>query len=471
MPVLQKLEGKKTRVLPLKPVMKDESTTSNNIQIIEDIYKRQCGIKEDDPAYNVMLRLIYGDLKTWARIQSAKILRRGISEQPFDRFDWLLPGMGLWHLRLNMLQLIHRIHWGGAGPADPSTLQYAADRWDRSRVVQPNDFQALEELVIHSYQARITGIWIRLLRREKLNPQRIEETLPWLAAQTPISWSHVLKSISKKIHRPLPTTYADIEPPMLDEQFNNHQNYCTHVELYLTLRYAIKHADIGLLRYALRHATVIFQAEAAGTPKYAQALLYLLHLTDSPAAAIRLQECVLANSLVNLQGAADSNFELDRLLELLNNSLKAFQQERSYFSKNSDRLLEYWALNGPYFQELKAAVESSFGRLQSAKHATKSAAEDIWSMALNLATKSLFNWERDRFSIHPTINLYIKGLNRLGENILKYNEQYTTEGASFDDVDDGAEADPTPLNTIDQVPGSPTLPTELLQPNNHMFVD
>ena len=92
-------------------------------------------------------------------------------------------------------------------------------------------------------------------------------------------------------------------------------------------------------------------------------------------------------------------------------------------------------------------------------------------MALNLATKSLFNWERDRFSIHPIINLYIKGLNRLGENILKYNEQYTAEGASFDDVDDGAEAGPTPLNTIDQVPGSPTLPTELLQPNNYMFVD
>ncbi|KAL2051285.1 hypothetical protein ABVK25_008534 [Lepraria finkii] len=150
-----------------------------------------------------------------------------------------------------------------------------------------------------------------------------------------------------------------------------------HVEVYLTLRHAIKYTDIGLLRYALRHIAVVFQAEAAETPKYAHALLYIIYLTNSPAATIRLQEAVLANSLVNLQGDADSYFKLDRLLELCNNSLKAFQQERSYFSKHSDRLLEHWVLNIPYFQDLKAAVEFSFGKPQSARHASKSAAEDI----------------------------------------------------------------------------------------------
>ena len=33
-----------------------------------------------------------------------------------------------------MLQLIHKIHWGEAQPVDPPTLQYAADRWGRTRV-------------------------------------------------------------------------------------------------------------------------------------------------------------------------------------------------------------------------------------------------------------------------------------------------------------------------------------------------
>ena len=114
-----------------------------------------------------------------------------------------------------------------------------------------------------------------------------------------------------------------------------------HVEVYLTLRHAIKYADISLLRYVLRHIAVVFQAEAAETPKYAYTLLYIIYLTDSPTATIRLQEAVLANSLVNLQGDADLYFKLDRLLELYNNSLKAFQQERLYFSKYSNRLLEH----------------------------------------------------------------------------------------------------------------------------------
>ena len=99
-------------------------------------------------------------------MQFVKELRRGISEQSFDRFDWILPGLGLWHLRFNMLQLIHKIYWGEAQPVDPSTHQYAADRWGRARVVQPNDFQALEDLIIQSNQARIVGTRIRFLRKE-----------------------------------------------------------------------------------------------------------------------------------------------------------------------------------------------------------------------------------------------------------------------------------------------------------------
>ena len=84
---------------------------------------------------------------------------------------------------------------------------------------------------------------------------------------------------------------------------------------------------------------MIFQASVAGTPKYAQALLYILHAIDSSAATIRLQESILMNSLVNLRGDEESSFETDRLLEILNNNLKTFQHERSYFSKYSDTLL------------------------------------------------------------------------------------------------------------------------------------
>ena len=178
---------------------------------------------------------------------------------------------------------------------------------------------------------------------------------------------NMLGRISRKLQAELPSTSIDMLPPTLDQQFQNHQNFCDHVESYLTLRYAIQYADIGLLRHALRHTTVIFQASVAGTPKYAQALLYTLYAIDSSAATIRLQESILMNSLVNLRGDEESSFETDRLLEILNNNLKTFQHERSYFSKYSDTLLENWALNGPYLMKLKEIVEFYFGRVNTSK--------------------------------------------------------------------------------------------------------
>ena len=280
---------------------------------------------------------------------------------------------------------------------------------------------------------------------------------------------NALTRINDQIHAPPPSTTADAEPPALDQEFRNHQNFCAHVELYLTLRYAIKHADIGLLRRALRQVMMMFQAESAGTPNYAQVLLRVLHMTDSPAATLELQDAILANSLVNLRGNEDSNYETDRLLELLNNNLKTFQRERSFFSKNSDKLLEDWAMNGPYLLEVKAAVEFMFGRANSSKHSAKSAAEDIWSMALQLASKSLVEVNGNRFSMNPTVNLYMEGLARLGESSMKYNRHYISETVPLDDHEKDVELGLA--NETSEAPESLTLPASTLEPSGGMFVD
>ena len=68
MPVIDKLDSTRTQFYPLSPVFKDKSTTANNIFIIEDIFKRQFKLEEESPDFDNMIRLIYGDLKTWSRI-------------------------------------------------------------------------------------------------------------------------------------------------------------------------------------------------------------------------------------------------------------------------------------------------------------------------------------------------------------------------------------------------------------------
>lgn len=181
-------------------------------------------------------------------------------------------------------------------------------------------------------------------------------------------------------------------------------------------------------------------------------------MVDSPAATIELQDCILANSLVNMRGNADTNFELDRLLELLNNNLKAFQYDRSYYSKHSDILLENWSLNGPYFLELRRIIELVFGKANSAAYPAKSAAEDIWSMASILAYKSLASVnDADRFSLSPTVNLFYAGLERLALNVTKYNERNVKGFTNPDDLQNEMNLPVELSNGTTSRPESPTV--------------
>lgn len=439
----------------MRPVMKDESTTTNNVYILEHLYRNQFGLDPEAAVYNTQLRFIYGDLKTVKRILAVKAIRNETAENSFDQYVWLIPGLSLWHPRLNLLRLIHAIHWGGSSPADPTTLQYAADRWDRSRVIEPNDFQALEDLIVHSYRARIVAIWMRYGKSTSLDASRLENTIPWLRTQNRRAWLSVVDTIRRQIH-PAPDTTEDgsgspdIYGP--DEQWRNHQYFCAYTETYLLLRYAIKYADIGLLRRALRECTIMFQAECSGTPNYARELLRLSHLTDSPASTAELQQAVLVNSLVNTHSKVGYSFETDRLLELLNNTLKAFQSERSYFSKNSDQLLEHWALNGPYLLDLKDEIERTFGKITSGAHPSKPAAEDIFSMAQQLSKKSVVQSSGPHYSAYRTVSLHRAGLEKLSANVFRYKEDVFQ-----DDLDLAGTAD---IHSNTAVPGSPIPNTQ-----------
>lgn len=73
--------------------------------------------------------------------------------------------------------------------------------------------------------------------------------------------------------------------------------FCTIIEPYITLCYAIKHGDISLLRYALREVTVIFQVPVAKMPKYAKTLLKQIHIIDTKAVDPIFQEAYLVNAL------------------------------------------------------------------------------------------------------------------------------------------------------------------------------
>ena len=418
-PILGRLSPIKTRYHPLRPIMKNESFTADNIQIMEDILYKQFNLSREDEAFQGGFRMFAGDLKTWERMRAVKTLRGETAACRVDSFQWLIPTIGLWHLEYNMASLLHRAHWGEPRHADQSHLQFVADRWNRTQAVDGKKYEAVVELLMHSYYSRIVAALLSFIKTElMLNIVRVEDLVAWLTDQSKTSMAAALKAVALRLE---PEDPVDVT----DDVYHNHELFCSHVESFMTLRYAIKHADIGILRFALRDTTMLFLSREARSPKYSRALLYTLHLVDSPAADKRLQDYVLANSLVNLQGKEDTNFELDRLLELHNGKLKKFQKERTNFATDRrDEVLQRWALIGPMLDRLQDSIERPFGEHYAGEHAPKKADEDIFSMAVLLSTSSLKEPRLNQFSRSLAPELLRLGCDRLGEAVYDYTEQY-----------------------------------------------
>ncbi|KAL9594963.1 MAG: hypothetical protein Q9179_005169 [Wetmoreana sp. 5 TL-2023] len=131
-------------------------------------------------------------------------------------------------------------------------------------------------------------------------------------------FSHLLDSIVN--------SYGNEARSASDMEFRNHVLFLQHTQTYLLLRYAIKRADIGLLRRAVDRCCLYFHGSAQH--KYAYEMLYLQRLISTSAASPELQRAILANGLVNPRGAADGWFETDRLVELHNGTLKKLFKDR-----------------------------------------------------------------------------------------------------------------------------------------------
>ena len=407
----------------MAPVWKNEGTNDGTVAIIDNYEQVQCGMNIEDGGYSKRLTLWHGDVKTILRIRSVQAMRMITAQKPYDQGVWIMPLLGLWHLRFNLLKIIHKIHWGGSSPIDHSCLQYAADKWDISNAHKTGDFQKLEELLIHSYQSRVLGLLLHFAEKQdaKLSFNRVEEAEQWLANMSP-------KEIQSRVERvidavnPRDFDLLDDAPPV-DEEMFNHRCFIRHMDVYLLLRRSIQFADVGLLKQALRETCIIFQAKASRSENYAPELLRLLHACDSEATSWRLQRAIICNMLVNLAGKPGKTFEVDRLVEFLNRLVSVNKKAWISSTKPMEELLRQIALTAPYSFQVKAKLEEFFGRHYKGRHPLKDAAENIWMMAIDLCRGSYRKEDKERFSAYCAVNLISEGLRNLGENVEKYNQQ------------------------------------------------
>ena len=142
--------------VPLMPVMKDESTVSNNIEILKQWHRVDLGLSDSFFDSRPVLP-VGGDNKTCNRLWSAMYGAVG-NTNIYDRLHHLLVIPGLFHAQMHVVSAIIKLYWG----ADPepgqrvphATLRYAAGKMGRKFVSPSNQIYAHARIFLRdNYQA------------------------------------------------------------------------------------------------------------------------------------------------------------------------------------------------------------------------------------------------------------------------------------------------------------------------------
>jgi hypothetical protein len=226
--------------------------------------------------------------------------------------------------------------------------------------------------------------------------------------------------------------------PQLDMEFVNHVRFIQVVEPYVVLKHAIKHGDIGLLRKAIVQCCVVFHGTS--TKNYARELLHLHRLTATKAADPVLQRAILGCGLVNLRGKADSFFEADRLVELLNLQLKELMWARGNSTFDVEQLFKWGLSISNYYLPLRGAFELSFGEWTNSQHTPRSASSDIHSLAQLLSQDSILR-RKYRHVEFSAPDLTYRGFQRLLDSsvIRAFNTDVRQVGDTEYDMEDDSD--------------------------------
>ena len=363
---------------------------------------------------------MYGDQKTVARLRSIKA-RRAIDTDPYESLQWLLPVPALFHLKMNWVGLIHRTHFLEKYSKSPFSLAYTRDLLNRKRVNQyKSDFFALEEFVVHNFQGRI----IAAIQSElKLETEMSFRQL--LQALTPEALDRAINCVADRL-------FATPLSEITDNELYNHIHFLQMSLTYLTLKYAIKHGDLCLLRRAITKSCFYFGGSMQRN--YAYETLYLFHLTCGEASSPELQKAILASGLINWRGKCDTWWEIDREVEIHNGSMKKIIRDRRTPNMNLDHLFEYCALNSEFYKNLQISLYNRFGLRTNTTHPDKPASYDILTIASHVY-ESMQPTHQGK-SPYRVKDLLFAAAGKLGIAIHKFNQKErlcfkTTEAEAY----------------------------------------
>ena len=378
------------RPVPLMPVMKDESTVANNIEIIRNLLREQLAIPDDVFEKDEPVFLLGGDNKTCNRIWSAIHASTG-NTSTYDKLRHIIAIPGLFHALMHIVSAIISLYWGDEPkPGERlshATLRYAAGKMARKFVGPSNQvYTHARTFLRDNYQARIVAEFHshifthRDLKKHKIDRHSHPEQVAAVVQQ--ITSKQFIFLVRRTIESLNLNTPYDGDHNSDDSQRDVNLALVEDCHVWEMFSYGIRYGDIGLIKAAIPHMTIIFAR--AKKQLYTVEFLYLKRLIDSDFASVEARKALASALLVNPTGREDGWFPLDLSVEFLNGDVKEQWGAKRRSAMSVRELSEYCTLNAIFFEPMRRSLNRIWGRNRRPRHTHANRRAVVRLLAKNL---------------------------------------------------------------------------------------
>jgi hypothetical protein len=443
MPEIDRIATHKTEFWQFGVINENEGTIAGTYGVHDSIFLNQLGLEApetpipDDPNddFRSRLWLTHGDQLTAHHIRTVKSEQTSAA-RPYDRRNWLLGVPAWFHVQMNLLNTTVRTHFECPGKQKTHhSIKTDIGAWGRS-AMHPNKpkFHLLEPIVVQGYAARVLALFYTAMQRRGYLTDLRDVSLEQrkhidaiINALDPATYLQLIDDVrctafTLNAWKGLDSTGEPIE----DIEFRTMCRMLQEVELFMTVRHAVKHGDIGLLRRVVDPLIIHFLGASQYNYAY-EMLFYRWNLTsvNTP----ELQRAILASGLVNWPGKSASNKAIDLGLEHLNGSCKIEMKCYKNSTHDVNLIFDRVCLSNTWVRALRAKLEETFGEFMRGDHTSRSTDKEIFSLARTLVVGDLSAPRRVedlpvRLQMFDSEDILRLGMDRLAEKVMYFNDHY-----------------------------------------------
>jgi hypothetical protein len=385
---------------PIPAMEIDQSSVEGNLEILKFIIA--CTLVLPATYFDNGKKIIVGgDQLSVSRVGAVK---RCVDDDvtAFDRMEWALPALQLFHLQMNLCSLIVKTYFGESDT--PGSLSFYVARLKRKRISEESSsFHAADELLRNVFDGMILRLWKEELKIDS------SKTLDTLGENQDTTTMLDQVSTAAEAIRTRYLVRPDANRKAYGNANTNAALFIRDMLVYIELGDAIKQGDVGRIEAVLAPITIMFQA--GGTKNYANLLLRLAFDIRHTWTEQRT-DAIFSSWLVNTTGKVGGFIPSDLYQEHNNLYTKV-----RYAAKGSNRTFENMSqdssVNCRTYGVVKANVTKAFGvSHNSGFHSTVSAARDVGRVVQSLEERGVLGANTRPSKDHtitPAKDLYFHG--------------------------------------------------------------